>query len=207
MVEDFETITIDREIWSLLKPLVHQRTLLKGQLMMGGQEECRGVPIVLQGTLRFYMVSQGGQELTLFRVRTGEFCLMAAVCILGSVPYSFTIEAEEVTRLAVLPPADFESLMSSSAPFRKTLFAALSRLLINSFSTLEKLKFKSIEERILEYLHTNSDRAGVLKITHEKLAVELGSRREVVSRELAKLSRRGLINVRRGRIEVNTLSS
>lgn len=186
----------------LLRSAVIRRDLQRGQIMMGDNKKCGGIPMVMKGRLRLFRLSDKGREMTLYRVGEGEPCIMAGVCALGDVEYDFSIEAERDSVLATIPPDTFKELLYRSDSFRTYVFNALAQKLILSIETIEMLIFNSIEERIMAYLqrHTNAD--GEVKITHEKMAVELGSSREVITRQLQKMAEKGQLELKRGKIIV-----
>ncbi len=186
----------------LLRSAVIRRDLQRGQIMMGDNKKCGGIPMVMKGRLRLFRLSDKGREMTLYRVGEGELCIMAGVCALGDVEYDFSIEAERDSVLATIPPDTFKELLYRSDSFRTYVFNALAQKLILSIETIEMLIFNSIEERIMAYLqrHTNAD--GEVKITHEKMAVELGSSREVITRQLQKMAEKGQLELKRGKIIV-----
>ncbi len=184
----------------LLKRSVIRRELGKGQIMMGDNSRCTGIPMVLRGRLRLFRISDKGREMTLYHIREGELCIMAGVCAMGDVEYDFSIEAERDSVLAVIPPDTFKELLYRCDPFKVYVFNALAHKLIQSVETIEMLLFESIEERIMTYLQHNANAENEVKATHEKLAIELGSSREVITRQLKKMAEKDLIELKRGKI-------
>ena len=189
----------------LLRESVIRKDMEKGQIMMGDHNRCIGIPMVMKGRLRLFRLSDKGREMTLYRVNVGELCILAGVCALGSVQYDFTVEAEHDSVLATIPPETFKELLYRSEPFRTYVFGALAQKLIGSIETIEMLIFNSIEERIMAYLQRHAGASGEIKITHEKMAVELGSSREVITRQLKKMADKNLIELKRGRIVVKIM--
>lgn len=185
---------------ALLRSKVLPREISKGQIMTGDNHRCTGIPLVLKGRLRLFRLSERGREMTLYRIAEGELCILAAVCVLGDTEYDFTIEAEKDTMLAVLPPDVFKELLYRSDSFRSYIFNELASRLILSIDTIEMLIFMSIEERLAEFLQRSANAAGEVKITHEQLAVELGSSREVITRQLQKMAEKGILTLKRGKI-------
>lgn len=103
----------------------------------------------------------------------------------------------------MISPEIFRELFSRSEAFKKYVFNALAQKLIMSMETIEMLIFISIEERIMEYLKQNAGDKGEVKTTHEKMAIDLGSSREVITRQLKKMAEKGLIKLGRGKIILN----
>jgi CRP/FNR family transcriptional regulator len=188
---------------ALLKDTVLKKELSPGQIMTGDNTRCNGVPMVAKGRLRLFRISDKGREMTLYRIDEGQMCLLAAVCAMGDTQYDFSIEAEQSSTLLILPPETFVQLFARSQPFRTYMFNELAKRLIASVETIEMLVFSSIEERILVYLRHKAGKTGEVKVTHEKMAVDLGSSREVVTRQLKKMSEKGLLCLERGKIILN----
>lgn len=184
----------------LLRGSVVRRNVSAGALMIGDNNRCTGIPMVMKGRLRLFRISEKGREMTLYRINQGELCLLAGVCAMGDMEYDFSIEAEKDSVLANIPPDVFKELLYRSDPFRTYVFNELAKKLILSIETIEMLIFNSIEERIMAYLQHHANAQGVVKTTHEKMAVELGSSREVITRQLKTMSGRGLIALKRGQV-------
>jgi CRP/FNR family transcriptional regulator len=187
----------------LLRDTAMKKELLTGQIMMGDNSRCNGVPMLAKGSLRMFRISDKGREVTLYRLNEGEMCLLAGVCAMSDVRYDFAIEAEKDSTLLVISSDIFKQLFSRSEAFKTYVFNALAQKLILSMETIEMLLFVSIEERILEYLKQNADEAGEVKTTHEKMAIDLGSSREVITRQLKKMADKKLLSLERGKIILN----
>ena len=186
----------------LLRESVIRRDIPEGQIIMGDNNRCIGIPMVMKGRLRMFRTSEKGREMTIYRIGEGELCMLAGVCTMGDMEYDFSIEAEKDSVIANIPPDVFKELLYRCDSFRTYVFNALAKRLILSIETIEMLIFNSIEERIMAYLLHHANAQGIVKTTHEKMAVELGSSREVITRQLKTMSERGLIEIRRGQIIV-----
>ncbi len=184
----------------LLRESLIRRDIPQGQILMGDNTRCNGIPMVVKGLLRLFRISEKGREMTLYRIAEGEICLLAAVCAMGDTEYHFSIEAEKDSVIANIPPDTFKELLYRSDSFRTYVFNAMAQKLILSIETIEMLIFNSIEERIMTYLQHHANAQGVVSVTHEKMAVELGSSREVITRQLKTMSEKGLIEMKRGQI-------
>lgn len=187
----------------LLRDTAIKRELAAGQIMMGDNSRCNGVPMLVKGSLRMFRISDKGREVTLYRIGEGEMCLLAAICAMGDMQYDFSIEAESDSTLLIISPEIFKQLFGMSEAFRTYVFNALAQKLIMSMETIEMLLFISIEERILEYLKQKANKAGEVKVTHESMAIDLGSSREVITRQLKKMAEKKLLRLERGKIILN----
>jgi CRP/FNR family transcriptional regulator len=193
---------MDKEDLDYLLSTIRYRTAESGTIITGEGGRCTGIPFVLDGVLRFFKVSEAGREMTLHRVLPGEPCIMAAICVLGSLKYDFSVEIQKKSKLAIVSPETFKTLMDRSEAFKTFIFQVLANKLVSSIDTIEMVNFISIEQRILSYLQQNVDEKRVLKTTHENIAIELGSTREVISRNLGKLQKRGVVELKRGHIKL-----
>ena len=190
----------------LLRESVIHKDIPEGQIMIGDNTRCSGIPMVMKGRLRLFRISEKGREMTIYRIGQGELCILAGVCAMGNTEYDFSIEAEADSVIANIPADTFKELIYRSDPFRTYVFNALAQRLILSIETIEMLIFNSIEERIMAYLQRYANAEGIVKTTHEKMAVELGSSREVITRQLKTMSDRGLLELRRGRIILKSVA-
>ena len=204
MKDDFEKFAFYSKLSDPDRKLLRDNALKKqlacGQIMIGGSGRCNGVPMVLKGSLRLFRISDKGREVTLYRIGEGEMCIIAAVCLMGDLDYDFSIEAEEDCTLLVITPDIFKTLFERSPAFKSYVFNMLAQKLIMSMETIEMLIFISIEERILEYLKQNSNDDGEVKTTHEKMAVDLGTSREVITRQLGRMAEKDMLILERGKI-------
>ena len=162
---------------------------------------CQGLPIVMSGSVRVRLISETGREIVLYRVRPGQACIMTSTCLLANDPYAAEGIAEVETLLRLVPPAQFEALVGAEVAFRRLVFAGFATRLADSFALVEDVAFRPVAERLARILLAR-ETAGSVHLTHEALAAELGSAREVVSRTLSLLAARGVIATHRGGIDL-----
>lgn len=187
---------------------VHAERLLSGSavkhatdgtvLFVPGQR-CDGFPLVLNGSVRVATSSPGGREIVLYRVEPGEGCVMSGGCLLGRADYSATGTAEGAVDLLAVPGTIFQELILASAPFRAFVFGMYGRRLHDIVELVEEIAFRKLDARLAALL---LHRGPVVAETHQKLADELGSVREVVTRALRSFEQRGWITVERERVTV-----
>ncbi len=178
------------------------KTIQKGTIISGDSRRCNGIPFVLNGSLRLFRISESGREMTLYNIKSGEVCIMAAICVMGHLDYDFTVESQNKCDLAVVSPDVFRKLIIESDPFKAYIFQMMAGRLLDSINKIESVNFISIEQRIKSYLQQHADDDGLLNVTHEQIAVDLGSSREVISRHLKKLAAEGEIQQKRGSIQI-----
>lgn len=172
----------------------------KGQLMVGDNNRCAGIPFVLSGSIRLFRTSENGKDITIYKVDAGELCVLAAVCSFANLEYDFTAQALENSVLSVLSVEGFNHLLKESLVFREFVFSSIADKLIMALNAIEFLKFDSIESRLKSYLDTVADKENVAAATHETIARDIGSSREVVSRKLKELEKQGYLTLQRGKI-------
>jgi CRP/FNR family transcriptional regulator len=169
-----------------------------GTLIFTEGTPCIGFPLVLSGSIRVFKVSASGRELPLYRVNPGESCLISTVCLVGAIAYEARAEAETETRVAVVAPAHFSRLLANVS-FQRFVFALFSRRLSDLMILVDALAFKRLDQRLALLLATGP---GIRRATHQAIADELGTVREIASRLLKEFEKAGLVALRRGRIDV-----
>ncbi|RYG93240.1 Crp/Fnr family transcriptional regulator [Loktanella sp. IMCC34160] len=177
----------------------HVVTVPKGASVFGVGQTPDHLLLVTRGVVRVQQVTEGGREIVLYRVHAGESCVLTTACLIGEEPYSAEGIAETEAEAIAVPKAAFDRLIASSAAFRKFVFASYSQRMADLFLTIEEIAFHRIDMRLADKLLELSDGSGV-QATHQQLAAELGTAREVVSRQLLEFQRRGWIEQGRGRI-------
>jgi CRP/FNR family transcriptional regulator len=158
--------------------------------------------IVVDGCVKVFARSVEGREVVIYRVRENEMCLLTTSCILGQTPLSADAVTEEPTVAKLLPLDAFEKALHESVEFRRFIFEGMGRHLARITQRFEHLVLDSIERRLIRLLIKRSMAGSTIVVTHEKLASEIGTAREVVSRHLKSLQAEGLIRIGRGQIEI-----
>lgn len=169
-------------------------------------QHCGGLPLVLQGAVRVFKRSEAGRELVLYRVAPGETCILTSSCLLGGSDYSAEGVAEGALRLAIVPPDLFQRMIAESPGFRHFLFAVLSGRLADLMTQVERLAFHRLDRRIAEFLVERADAGHVcVAMTHQRIADEIGSVREMVTRTLGQLAEQGLVELSRAGVRIADL--
>ena len=168
-----------------------------GTVLFDAKQPCRGFPLVLEGAVRVSMNAPSGREILLYRVEPGQGCVLSGGCLLGHSDYAARGVAEEDVTLASLPPALFHELLLEHEPFRRFVFGMYGERLAEVMQLVEEVAFRRLDERLAQLL---VHRGPVIEATHQKLADELGSVREIVSRLLRSFEERGWVALERERI-------
>lgn len=188
-----------------LEYIVHSgvhRVVPPGTIMFSAQTPCTGFPMVLAGTVRVLQRYPNGRELQLYRVKAGEFCLASGSSLLGETEYTATGIAETDVELIVLPAEEFHSLLKRDDTFRRQVFGLFSDRLAGLMQVVEAIAYQKLDQRLATLLLRRSEDGSEIHATHQALADELGSVREIVSRLLRGFEDRGWVDLGRERIRV-----
>ncbi len=160
------------------------------------------LPIVMTGVARVYKASDEGKELTLYRIESGESCILTASCIINQIVFPANAVAMSEIEALVVSPTDVKQWMQTYPDWRHYIFGLLSQRFASVIELVEEVAFQRMDTRLNSYLYESSDSESVLKKTHEEIATELGTSREVISRLLKELENKNLVALSRGQIEV-----
>ncbi len=163
---------------------------------------CRNFLLMIDGSVRVQMTSETGREIVLYRVAGGDTCILTTACLMARTNYSAEGVAETDLDAIALGAQPFHELLARSAVFRDFVFASFGSRLQGMMMLVEEVTFGRIDLRLARFLVDHRDARGGLDTTHQALAVELGTAREVVSRQLKEFERRGLVELSRGRVAV-----
>ena len=200
LVEAYPSLaSLPDELRALAWP--HQLQMLSvpaGTLLFEEQAPCQGFPLVLAGEVRVARGSTQGRSLELYRVGPGELCVVSACGLFGSAPLAAHGVALGPTRLLLLSPAGFEQWVAH-APFRRFVFGVFADRLAELMSLVEAVAFQRLDQRLAAALLGHG---ATVMTTHQGLADELGTVREIVTRLLKRFERAGWVNLARERIEL-----
>jgi CRP/FNR family transcriptional regulator len=169
--------------------------------------DCFGVLIVLSGTLRIYINSPDGREVTLYRLQTGNICLLAATCILKSITFDVYIDAVTDCEIVRTNSSAFSSVMKKNVYLEAFTYREAVDRFSDAVWALQQILFLSFDKRLALFLLHESKTSNSLTInmTHEQIARFLGSAREVVTRMLKYFSTEGLVTLSRGKVNITSL--
>lgn len=161
---------------------------------------CHAYVMRLAGKSRVYKLSSSGREILLYRVAAGETCVLTTTCLLGRSDYPASTVVEEPIRDVIIPASAFHQLMVDSAVFRRFVMENYGALISDLIVLLDEVAFSSLDARLAKLLLDEA--SAKINRTHQQLADELGSAREVVSRQLKRFENKGWVMLGRGHIEV-----
>jgi CRP/FNR family transcriptional regulator len=177
---------------------IHRKVPAK-TVMFDAHTPCGGFPLVLSGSIKVLQQYPNGREMQLYRVKPGESCLLSGSCLLGHSDYAASGIAETETELLIVPPPDFDALVASDAAFRNQVFGLFGERLSTLLSLVEAIAYQKLDQRLAALLLAKKD---PVRATHQALADELGSVREIVSRLLRSFEDKGWVDLARERIRI-----
>jgi CRP/FNR family transcriptional regulator len=180
------------------------REFKKGTVLYDGTTGCTGFIVVRSGQLRAYITSEDGREISVYRLFERDICLMSASCILNSIQFDISIQAERDTSVWIIPPELFQRIMQESAPLANYVGEIMQQRLSDVMWLIEQILWKRLDQRIAAFLVEEAALGDSLKLTttHEQIARHLGTAREVVTRMLRTFQSEGMVKLSRGSIEI-----
>jgi len=160
--------------------------------------------IVLQGSIKVYETAENGREISLYRISGGQVCVLTLTRLLLRSNRCAQAIAEQDVRLLAMPPEYFNRLLTESEDFRLYLMTSMAHCITDVIQLISQVSFSQLDQRLATLLIkcTNQLEPGKLRCTHQAIASELGTTREVVSRLLKDIERSGYIKLNRGSIEI-----
>lgn len=163
--------------------------------------------LLISGSVRVQQVSDNGREIVLYRVEAGDSCVMTTACLIAQEDYVAEGITESPCRAVMIPRQVFDDLSARSEPFRRFVFSSYARRIADLFGVIEALAFQRVDIRLAHCLVRLAGDDCTIKTTHQRLATELGTAREVVSRQLQEFQRRGWITQKRGEVVLTDIGA
>ena len=190
------------------KRIVEENVILrkveKGSIIHNGDIECTGLLLVKTGQLRAFIISDEGKEISIYRLFEYDICLFSAACIMNSIQFDITVEAEKNSEFWIIPSDIYKQIMQESL----TVANFTNELMASRFSDvmwlMEQIMWRSFDKRLAEFIleETSIEGSSSIKITHEMIGNHLGNPCEVVTRMLRYFQSEGMIKLSRGTIEI-----
>ena len=199
-------------IWDQLLPQQQHRLLdsltvqavEKGTVVRGGNRDCAGLLLIRSGQLRALVYSEEGREITIYRLFDGDICLFCAPCVIRSIQFDVTIQAEKDTEFWSIPAEIYQQLMAQSTAVANYTNELMADRFSQVMSRMEQFMWKSMDKRVAAFLLQEASIEGTcqLRITHEAIANHLGSHREVITRTLRGFQDGGMVKLSRGMVTI-----
>ena len=168
---------------------------------------CEQYLLLTKGSVGVKMLTRNGKSVLLYRVQPGQSCIITTSCLLGDTRYPSYGETETPVEALGIPRQYFSRALDESKLFRRFVFDGLSQRLADVMQRLELINFTSIDSRLAAALLARDEQFTQIQVTHELLAEEVGTAREVISRHLKKMETRGLLKLERGIIAIKNPSA
>lgn len=186
---------LERELAAQLQPL----SVPAGTTLFDVGVACQALPLILEGRIKVSKRAENGREIRLYNVRPGELCIVTLGCLLGDAAYSATGVAETSLKALALPRSLFMRLVAEHPPFRAWVFQLFSERISGLMQLVEEVAFHKLDQRLAAWLAEHAPRVAA---SHQAIADELGSVREIISRLLRQFEDQGWVSLGRERIEV-----
>lgn len=199
-------------IWDQLQPHQQRRLLesltfqavKRGTILRGGSTDCAGLLLIRTGQIRAFVYSEEGREITIYRLFDRDMCLFCAPCVISSIRFDVTIQAEKDTEFWSIPSGVYQQLMAESAAVANYTNELMASRFSEVMSRMEQFMWKSMDKRVAAFLLQEASIEGTceLRITHENIANHLGSHREVITRTLRDFQSAGMVKLSRGMVAI-----
>ena len=177
-------------------------TLPENNTVFHQGDACSNYLIILDGKVKVFTRAENGREILLYRLFTGDTCVLTTSCLLGHRNYPAEGKTETSVIALAIPVSRFNDALQSSTTFREMVFSAFSTHLSDLITLVEEVAFGKVDVRLARHLLSQHDDNNTLVSTHQNIATELGSAREVISRQLKELESKGVILIKRGHIKI-----
>ena len=176
----------------------------KGSHVYSANEECLGVLAVLSGSLRTYILSDEGREVTLYNLHENDVCILSASCVLSQITFDVFVDAREDCKLLLISPLAFSTVMNNNVYAENCMLRTAAERFSDTMWAMQQILFMGFDKRLAIYLLDEMSRtnSNVIRATHSDIAKEIGSAREVVSRMLKSFSEDGAVVLNRGTVEI-----
>jgi len=169
-------------------------------------DACENYLVILHGRVKVFTRAENGREILLYRLSQGDSCVLTTSCLFGNKNYPAEGSTETDVIALAIPSARFNDALQQSITFREIVFSAFSSHLSELIELVEEVAFGKIDVRLAKLLLSQRDENNTITSTHQNIATELGSAREVISRQLKELETKGFIKINRGNIEIKDIA-
>jgi CRP/FNR family transcriptional regulator len=193
---------LDDPVWKAIREKAPVVEVPAGTTVFNYGDACANYLLVLDGSVRVQKLAESGREITLYRVESGGSCVLTTSCLLAHQHYPAQGVTETPVVAAMIPLPQFEKGLDQSPGFRRFVFDTYAQRISDLIMLVEEVAFGRIDSRLAQRLLELRDAKGTVETTHQAIATDLGTAREVVSRQLKEFERRGWIALQRGRLQI-----
>ncbi|MDD3391999.1 MAG: Crp/Fnr family transcriptional regulator [Bacilli bacterium] len=174
----------------------------KDELISGGKKSCLGLIIVKKGIIRAYLASESGKQITLYKLFPNDICVFSASCLMKNITFDIELSADKDSDIFLIETKLYEQLIKEDNILANYINDILTSRFSDTMWVFEQFVFQSLDKRLAAYLLEQETNNNVIDITHEKIAKDLGSAREVISRLLKMFEKEKLIKLSRNKITI-----
>lgn len=176
----------------------------EGEILIDIGQYIKMMPLLLSGSLKILREDNDGKELLLYHVHPGETCAMSITCCMGDAKSSVRAVAEEDTKLIALPTRIMDEWSNQYPCWKHFIMRTYQRRFEELLNTIDSIAFQKLDDRLERWLKEKTARSPdrVIQITHQEIASELHSSREVISRLLKKMEHQGTLELGRNKIKM-----
>lgn len=182
-----------------------QVSLGPGETIFSVGTECHRFLMIVDGSVRVVLTSVSGRTVTLYRIEPGGTCVLTTSCLLGGDDYPAIARTETPVIALAVNRDDFDRALTESSAFRRFVFSNFAKRLAAVIRRMESVALTPVDQRLAQEILRRAGSGGSVRATHEELALEVGSAREVVSRRLKTLEKQGFLEIERGQLIVTDL--
>lgn len=196
---------LDNNVESIVKSSLIVKDFDINTALMNEGSQCLGFSLILSGTIRVYRISDKGKEVTLYKLSKGDTCYLSMSCMLSNKVYPAFAEVVETAKIVFIPNTVFNTYIYDSLDFQKYMVKNLFTKYSDLIGLLEEIAFERMDSRIAKYLinvSKSTNNSNYIYLTQEKIAQELGTSREVVTRILTDFKNKDIITSQRGKITI-----
>jgi len=176
-----------------------QQSITRNARIYTEGDSCAAIAFIISGEIRVYKIGESGREITLYEIGPGETCILNASCILSQTSYPAHAVAVSDVSMLLVPSSDFKRFVMENEEMWAFVFTLLSQRLARVMELVEEVAFGRMDQRLMEYLLDKSKNR-YLETTHQKIANDLGTSREVISRLLKDFERKQKVRLSRNSI-------
>ncbi|MDO4394210.1 MAG: Crp/Fnr family transcriptional regulator [Bacillota bacterium] len=176
----------------------------KGAFIHSSERECLGMLFVISGEIRTYLLSEEGREITLFRLYSDDLCVLSASCVISQISFDTQMTAPKDTDVLIIPADVIAMLKEKNIYVNCFLYELATERFSDVMWAMQQILFKRLDQRLATFLIEESERTGseMILMTHEQIAQHIGSAREAVARMLKQFANDGLVELKRGTINI-----
>jgi len=195
---------LDDPAWRHALRQIEVMNVPAGTVVFRPGDPCASLLFLVEGRVRVYMSGDNGREIVLSHLKGGDLCVFTLTSLLRRSNYSAAAVTEVQTQAVCLPVADFREVFACSRGFQDFILTTMADRMHDTLFLLQEVAFERLEMRLACYLlrHSDGNENRAVEMTHQQVAYELGTTREMISRLLKEMEQRGCVTLKRKRIEL-----